>query len=159
MVSMRIADAPSRGARVAYAVLAFVLAGLGGMILLIVVSPLMSAAEVCRVDPFGLCGFVARTLVWLGATCLALGWSSYALRLGAGFWALMVAALLVSFQVGIEVVALWPILLFVGLLVGAALVSDPERRGRGSLQHWFPVALATIVFLEFGLWCYEIIWG
>ncbi len=160
MVSMRIADSPNRGARVAYAVLAVVAAGLVGGVLLAVLWPLVGATGACRADQSGLCGLVLGILVWILATVAALGWTSYALRLGSGFWGLVVAGALVSVQLGIELVALWPALLFAALLVVAALVTDPGGHdGMGRLRRWLVAAAVVATVAQFGWWVYSWLWA
>ncbi len=131
-----------------------VLASMIAGVLLAMAWPVASAVGACRDDQSGLCGVALGVLLWVGCLWLALAWVAHALRLGWWFWGLVVAAAVVCAQLAIELVAFWPVALFLVLVCGAALLTDP---GGTELPRWrrlLCAGLLGVVAVEAGVWAY-----
>ncbi len=126
-MAMRMAEIPTGGSRIAYAVLATVLAGLGGALLATVAWPLLISDRTCADDPTELC-LPALGLVFYSVGCwLVLAWLAYAFRLGWLFVAIIVVGQLVAGQAAVEWISGWPIAGLLVLVPLAAWLSSPGQ--------------------------------
>ena len=145
-MAMRMTDVPVGGARIAYAVLATVLAALGGALVSAVVWPIVTTEQTCATDPTGWCtpalGLVMVTLgFWFVMT-----WLAVMFRLGWVFVLLVVVGQLVCGQLAVEWVSGWPLLAGLLLVIPlAAWLSTPGALvGRTGAGTGGPVATSRV---------------
>lgn len=122
---MRMAEAPRGGARISYAVLATVLASLGGALLAVVAWPILTTEQTCGNDATGLCGLALGLLFYTVGFWLVLAWLAYAFRLGWLFWVAVVVGQLVCVQAAVAWVSLWPVLALLLVVPLAAWLTSP----------------------------------
>lgn len=133
-MAMRVAEAPTGGSRITYAVLATVLAGLGGALLGAVAWQVLTTETTCADDATELCGLALGIVFWTVSFWLVLAWLAYVFRLGWVFWLLIVVGQVVAAQAAVEWVSLWPVAALLLLVTLAAWLSTPGelllRRGQ-----------------------------
>jgi len=131
---MRVAEAPTGGSRITYAVLATVLAGLGGALLGAVAWQVLTTETTCADDATELCGLALGIVFWTVSFWLVLAWLAFVFRLGWVFWLLIVVGQVVAAQAAVEWVSLWPVAALLLLVPLAAWLSTPGelllRRGQ-----------------------------
>ncbi|HOB05339.1 MAG TPA: hypothetical protein PKM36_08740 [Propionibacteriaceae bacterium] len=133
-MAMRVAEAPTGGSRITYAVLATVLAGLGGALLGAVAWQVLTTETTCADDATELCGLALGIVFWTVSFWLVLAWLAFVFRLGWVFWLLIVVGQVVAAQAAVEWVSLWPVAALLLLVPLAAWLSTPGelllRRGQ-----------------------------
>ncbi len=124
-MALRMGDTPTGGTRVAYGVLAAVLAGLGGALLGTVAWPLLTNAQTCAADTTGFCAPAVGLVVYTVACWLVLAWLCWVLRLGWLFWLVAVVGQLVCVQAAVELVSVWPLVAMLAVVPLAGWVTSP----------------------------------
>ena len=120
-----MAAPPVGGSRVVYAVVATVLAAMGGALVALVAWPLVVGEQTCADDPTELCTLALAVVGYTRGFWLVLAWLAHAMRLGWLFVMLVIVGQAVGAQIGIETESLWPVAGVVALIPLAAWVTMP----------------------------------
>lgn len=126
-MAMRVTETPTGGSRIAMAVLAAVLAGIGATLVATVVWPLVTNEQTCANDPTDLCGLALALALLTVGFWLVLAWAAYGFRLGWLFVLAVVVGQLVAVQAAVQWVSVAPLALLVVIVPLAAWVSSPGR--------------------------------
>lgn len=153
-MAMRVSTTPSGAVRVSYAILASLLSGLGGLLVVVVANPVISRGNVCATDQTGLCGLAVGLLAWVVGTWLVLTWLTYVFRLSWRFMVATVALQLLAIELVLQTDSLWWLLGLLLVPVVAALVSDPGRQA-DEPPRWRSIVIlvvGVITYVEFFAW-------
>lgn len=153
-MAMRVRDTPSGAVRLSYAVLETFLSGLGGLLVVAIVSPIVTSAKVCEADTTQLCGLAASLLAWVVGAWVLMVWLTYVLRLSWRFMVAAVAGQLLMIEAVIQADSLWWLLGLFVVPVLAALVSDPGH-ARDEVARWRSLTIlvvGVVVYVEFLAW-------
>lgn len=153
-MAMRVRETPSRGVRVAYAYLATVLSGLGGLLVFAMANPIITRAGVCVADETLFCGLAVGLIAWAVGSWLVMLWLASVVRLSWRFVVLNVALQLVLIQAVLQTDSLWWLVGLLVVPVAASLLSDPGP-SREDVPRWQSLAIlggGVLVLVEFPLW-------
>ena len=153
-MAMRVRDTPTGAVRVAYAYLATVVGGLGGLLVLAIVGPIISRAGVCSADETLFCGLAVGLIAWSLGTWLVMWWLASVMRLSWRFVVVDVALQLLLIQAVLQSDSLWWLVGLLVVPVAAGLLSDPGK-SRQVPPRWQSLAIVVggvVVLLEFPLW-------
>ncbi len=155
-MSMRVPETPTGAARVAYAVLETVLAGLGGLLVVAVVFPVFSNAGVCSADTMLFCGLAVAVLAWVVGTWLLMVWLTRVFRLSWRFLVATIALQLLVIELVFQSDTLWWLLGLLIVPVAGAVVSDPGS-AKDEPPRWRSLSIlgvAVAVYVEFLAWAW-----
>ncbi len=153
-MAMRVRETPSGGLRVSYAFLVTVLSGLGGLLVLAMVSPIISRSGVCAADETLFCGLAVGLIAWAVGTWLVMAWLSSVMRLSWRFLVVNIGLQLLLIQAVLQSDSLWWLVGLLVVPVAAALLSDPGRV-RDEVPRWQSITIlagGAVVLVEFPLW-------
>lgn len=153
-MAMRVRETPSGALRLSYAILATFLGGLGGLLVVAIVSPIFTNAGVCATDQTLFCGLAVAILAWVAGTWLLMVWLTHVMRMSWRFMVATVAGQLLIIEVVFQADSLWWLLGLLIVPVIAALVSDPGHT-REELPRWQSLTILIVgaaVFIEFLAW-------
>lgn len=153
-MALSVRETPSGALRVSYAVLVSVLGGLGGLLVLAAVNPVITSTGACAADETLLCGLALGLIAWGLGTWLVMMWLSAVFRLSWRFTVVTVALQLVIIEMALQADSLWWLLGLVVVPVAAALLTDPGHT-RENVPRWQSLAIlggGVLVVLEFALW-------
>ena len=155
-MAMRVRETPTGAARVAYAVLESVLAGLGGLLVVAVVYPVLSNARVCAADTTMFCGLAVAVLAWVAGTWLMMTWLTRVFRLSWRFLVATIALQLLVIELVFQSDSLWWLLGLLVVPVAGAVVSDPGV-ATDEPPRWRSLTIlgvAVAVYVEFLAWAW-----
>ena len=153
-MAMSVRETPTRAVRMSYAVLVSVLGGLGGLLVLAIVNPMMTSAGVCPADGNLFCGLALGLIAWALGTWLVMMWLSAVFRLSWRFMVVTVGLQLAIIQVVLQADSLWLLLGLLVVPVAAALLTDPGP-SLENVPRWQSLAIlagGVVVVVEFALW-------
>jgi hypothetical protein len=106
-MAMRVRETPSGAVRVSYAILVTFVSGLGGLLVVAMVSPIVTSAKVCAADATLFCGLAMAVLAWVVGAWLLMVWLTHAFRLSWRFMVATVAGQLLVIEMVFQADSLW----------------------------------------------------
>ena len=153
-MAMRVRETPSGALRLSYSILATVLSGVGGLLVVAVTYPIISNTGVCARDTTLFCGLAIAILAWVVGAWLLMVWLTHVLRMSWRFMVATVAGQLLVIELVFQSDSLWWLLALLVVPVVAALVSDPGRT-REEIPRWRSLTIlvvGVVVYVEFLAW-------
>jgi hypothetical protein len=156
-MAMRVRETPSGALRLSYAVLETFLSGLGGLLVVAMVYPIVSSTNVCAADTTGgFCGVALGVVAWVVGAWLLMVWLTHLFRLSWRFMVATIAGQLVIIEVVFQTDSPWWLLGLLVVPVVAALVSDPghTREDLPRWRSWVILGVGVVVLVEFLAWAW-----